>query len=125
MQLTTTYIDIRSTASSTMTRNISYKDTLFEISNLTPICGKPIFKTLHKLRNKNKAKIKSVYSNLEERAHDHLSPVLTDEQYALIYPTPFVYLTQPFPLIIMNGLTAYEHSICRLRRPRECVCSVR
>ena len=40
--------------SSTITSNIYYKDTLFKRSNLTPIRGKPTFKTLHKLWNKIK-----------------------------------------------------------------------
>ena len=73
-----------------MTSNINYKDTLFERANLTPICGKPTFETLHKLWNKIKANTKSIYSNLGGRAHGHLSLVLNDAQYALTSTTPFV-----------------------------------
>ena len=51
MQLTNKYLDIWSTPQFTMTSYINYKDTLFEQANLTPICGKPTFETLHKLRN--------------------------------------------------------------------------
>ena len=61
MQLNTTYLDSWPTPSSTMKRNINYKDTLFERANLTPIYGEPTFKTLHKLRNEIKANAKAVY----------------------------------------------------------------
>ena len=93
-----------------MTSNINCKDTLFERSNLTPICGEPTFETLHKLQNEIKANSKSVYSNLGGRAHVPLVLVLTDAQYALISPTPFVYLTHPGPLVILDGTTAHASS---------------
>ena len=60
MQLTTTYLDIWSTSSSTITRNINYKENIFEKANLTPIRGEPTFETLHKLWNEIKAKDKAV-----------------------------------------------------------------
>ena len=63
-----------------MTNNINYKDTLFEWSNLTPICGEPTFETLHKLRNEIKANAKSVYSNLGGGAHVQIGLVITDAQ---------------------------------------------
>ena len=72
-----------------MTRNINYKDTLFKRTNLTPIGGKPTFKTLHNICNVIKANSKSVYSNLGGGAYGHLGLVLTDAQYALISHTPF------------------------------------
>ena len=93
-----------------MTININYKDTLSETSNLTPIRGKPTFETLHKLQNKIKANTKSVYSNLGGGAHGHLDILLTDVQYALISPTPFVYPSHPGPLIIPDGTTALANS---------------
>ena len=69
--------------------SISYKDTLFEQANLTPICGKPTFETTHMVWNKIKSKADSVYSNLVVGSHGHLCIVLTDAQYALISHTPF------------------------------------
>ena len=57
----TTHLDNWSTPSSAMTSNIKYKDTLFKQANLTPICGKPTSKTLHKLRNEIKSNAKAVY----------------------------------------------------------------
>ena len=47
-----------------MTISVTYKDALFERSNLTPIDGEPTFETLHKLFNDIKANSKAVYSNI-------------------------------------------------------------
>ena len=110
MQLTTTYLDSCSTPSSTMTSNINYKDTLFEQANITLICGKPSFKTLHKLWNEIKSNANSVYSNLVGGAYGHLGLVITDTQYRLVSPTPFVYPTQPGPLIITGGTNTHANS---------------
>ena len=67
-----------------MAISIYYKDTLFEQSNLTPIHGKPILETLHKLQNEIKTNLKSAYSNLRGGSYGHISLVLTDAQYVLI-----------------------------------------
>ena len=93
-----------------MTRNINYKDTLFNQANHTSIRGKPTFETLHKLRNEIKANANSVYSNLGGGSHGHLILVLTDAQYALISPTPFIYPTRPVPLIVPDSTTAPTNS---------------
>ena len=93
-----------------MTSNIYYKDTLFDRAKLTTMRVKPTFGMLHKLWNKKKANARSVYSNLSGRAHGHLGIVITDVQYALISPTPFVYPTHPVPLIIPDGTTAHAKS---------------
>ena len=114
MQLTKKYLDSLSTPSSNMTSSIHYKDTLFKRANLTPIRGKPTFKTLHNLRNKIKANSKSVYSNLRGGAHVHLGLVINDVQYALISPTPFVYPTHPGPLSIPDGTIAHANSNIRI-----------
>ena len=37
-----------------MTSNINNKEIIFERANLTPICGKSTFETLHKLWNEIK-----------------------------------------------------------------------
>ena len=102
-----------------MTSNISYKDTLFERSNLTPIRGEPTFETLHKLRNEIKANAKAVYWNIGEIAHGHLVLVITEIEYALISATPFVYPTHLGPLIIMDSTTAHTKSIMRIMRTKE------
>ena len=110
MILTTIYIDVWSSLSSTMVISINYKSTLFYKSNLTPIHGESTFKTLHNIRNKIKANAKSIYSNIGGEAHGHLGLVLTDAQYVLILSTPFVYLTHPGPIIILYRTTAHMNS---------------
>ena len=40
-------------------------------------------------------------------------------QYALISPTPFVYLTHPDPLIIPDGTTAHANSNMRIVHTKE------
>ena len=119
MQLTTTYIDICSTPSSNMKININYKYTLLNRANLTPIRGKPTFKTLHKLRNKIKANSKAVYSNIGGGAHGHLVLVITAAQYALISPTPFVYSVHQGYIIILNSTTAHVNSNMRIAHTKE------
>ena len=102
-----------------MTRNINYKDILFERSNLTPIRGEPPSKTHHKIRNEIKANTKAVYSNIGGGAHVHLGLLLTEVQYSLIYPTTFVYPTHPGPLIIPDGTTDHAKSNIRIEHTEE------
>ena len=85
-----------------MTSFIDYKDTLFDQANLTPIYGKLTFETLHKLQNKIKDNAKFFYSNIGGGAHGNIGLVLANAQYALILNIPFVYPTQPSPLIIQE-----------------------
>ena len=94
-----------------MTRNLNYKDTLFEQYKLIPIRGRPTFETFHKIQNEIKSKAKSVYSNIGGGAHGYFGLVLEDVQYSLILPTPFVYSTHLGPLIIPDGTTTHAISI--------------
>ena len=89
---------------------INYKDTILKWANLNPIRGKPTFKTLQKLRNKIKENTKSVNSNIVAGAHGHIGLVLTDAQYALISPIPFVYLTHTGPIIVPDVTTSHADS---------------
>ena len=108
-----------------MTRNIYYKYTLFERSNLTPIRGKPTFETLHKIRNEIKENTKTVYSNIGGGAHGHIGLVPTEAKYAIIYPTTFVYLTHLGPLIIPDVPIAHANSNMRITHTKEVRLSVR
>ena len=119
MQLTTSYLDSWSTLSYTTMRKINYKDTPFKWSNLTTIRVELTFETLHNLWNKIKENTKSVYSNLGGGAHVHLGLLLTDAQYALIYPTTFVYPTFPGPLIIPYGTTSHVNSNMPIAHTKE------
>ena len=93
-----------------MTRSINYKDNPFERANLTPMCGKPTSKTLHKLQNSIKENANSIYPNLGGGAHGHIGLMITDAQYALILPTPLICLMQQGPLIIPEGTTYHTNS---------------
>ena len=55
MKLNTIYPESLSLLPPTMSSSINYKDTLFELINLTPIRGEATFKTLLNLRNEIKA----------------------------------------------------------------------
>ena len=102
-----------------MTISINYKNTLFNLSKLNPIRGKPTFENIHKLQNKIKANTKSVYSNLGGGAHVHLVLVLTDAQYAIISNMPFIYLTNSSPIIIPDGTTTHTNSNMRITHTKE------
>ena len=90
MKLTATYLDSWSFPSFTMAIYISYKETLFEQAKITPIRGEPNLKTLHKLQNEIKAKVKDVYSNIGGGAHVHIGLVFANVQCALISNMPFI-----------------------------------
>ena len=96
--------------SSTMASSVDYKCNLFKQVNLTHIHGEPTFETINKLQNEIKRNSESVDSNLGGGAHGNLVLVLTDVQYALIFPTFFVYPTHPGPLIIQEVITAHTNS---------------
>ena len=72
------------------------------------------FKTLHKLQNEINANAKYIYSNPGGGSHGHLRLVLTDVQYVLISPTPFIYLTHPVLIVIPDGTNAHAHSNMRI-----------
>ena len=97
-----------------MMTSINYNDTLFKRDNLTPNLGEPTFKTLYKLLNEIEANAKSVYSNFVGGAHGNLGLVLTDAQYALISPIPFVYLTHTGPIIVPDVTTSHANSNMRI-----------
>ena len=81
-----------------MATTINYFATKFERSYLTPIRGENTFKTIHKLLNKVKSNMRSVYSNLRVGNQGHLGIALSNTQYALISQTLFVILNHPVPL---------------------------
>ena len=81
----------------------NYRENLFRHQYLTRIHGEPTFSTLKILARELKANARSVYSNLGGAANGHLGLILSDAQYALISPIPFVRVTYPDPLTIVAG----------------------
>ena len=55
-----------------------------------------------------------MYSNIGGGSHGRIGLVLADAQYALISNTPFIYLTHPGLLIILDGTTAHMNSNTRI-----------
>ena len=96
-----------------MTSTVNYRDTHFERANLTPIYGKPMHDTLHKLWNKTKANVRSVYSHLGGGTHGHLGLVLTAAQYAVISTNVFTRPFHPVPLAIQLAATAVQRITLR------------
>ena len=88
-----------------MASTVNYRDTHFERSNLTPIRGEPTYETVHKLWNKVKANVRSMYSNIGGGTHGHLGLVLMAAQYADISTTVFIRPSHPGPLAIPSVAT--------------------
>ena len=99
--------------SSTMTSTVNYRDTHFELANLTPIRGEPTFEMFHKLWNEIKVNARSVYSHLGIGTHGHLGLVLTAEQYADLSNTVFTRPSHPGLLVIPPAATAVHNSTIR------------
>ena len=93
-----------------MASTVNYRDTHFERAQLTPICGKPTYDTVHKLWNEVKANARSVYSNLGGGTHGHLGLVLMTAQYAAISTIAFTRPDHPGPLAIPSAATVIHRS---------------
>ena len=73
----------------------NYRETLFEYPDLSSMHGEPTYETLRVLTNQLKANARSVHTTLGGGQHGHLGLVLTQAQYAILSPTP--YIRQPRP----------------------------
>ena len=80
---------------------INYCETYFELPELMKLQGKPSPESLYKLCNELKANVQSVYSNLSDGGHGHLTlVVLSDAQYTFLTDQPFVRPVRPGSLAI-------------------------
>ena len=59
------------------TTNINYINTLFEYPVLTPIQGQPTYAAMNVIKNKTKANLTSVPTELGGGANEHLGLMLT------------------------------------------------
>ena len=74
----------------TSSSSVNYKDSYFEHLVRTVIRGEPTYETLHHLKNKLKANVSSVPTNLGGGNHGYLGMILTPAEYFRIAPTdPF------------------------------------
>ena len=62
---------------------IDYRNTAFEIANLTKIHGEPTFESIRKLQREININAQCVHSELGGGAHGHLGLVLTPQENAL------------------------------------------
>ena len=87
---------------------VNYKESFFEHTELTPIIGRPNYKSLHRLHQEIKTNAMTVHSNLGGGAFGYLGLVMTPSEYAFISPVPFVKPIYPGPLTIPPGLSVYK-----------------
>jgi tetrahydrodipicolinate N-succinyltransferase len=92
---------------------IDYRQTFFEFPELTKLHGEPTSENLFTLRNELKANAQTVYSNLSDGVHGHIALVISDAQYALLTPVPFVRPVFPGQLIIPPGTTGPMATVMR------------
>jgi len=93
---------------------INYRDTFFEFPDLTKIHGEPDSEFLYKIRNELQAKnAKSVYSNLSDGAHGHLTLVMTATQYGLVSNMQIVRPAHPGTLLMPATTTGPQAQVLR------------
>ena len=92
---------------------IDYVKIYFEHSKRTKIHGKPAFEPLKLLRNKIKANLTSISSDLGGGAYGHLGMALSDIECDLIVPGT-LYICPDHPGATQN-VGATQHETLRLR----------
>ena len=102
-----------------MTRsgNIDYATLYFKYKSPNPINGEPTYKSLKRLKTELRANASSVETDLGEGDHGYLGLVLSDEEYALITPTPTQFRAPNFPgtlvidpaFIAIQAVQAHEY----------------
>ena len=92
---------------------IDYRNTAFEIANLTKIHGEPTFESIRKLHREIIINAQCVHSDLGGGAHGHLGLVLTPQEYALHSNAAYRCPTHPGPLVIPAGTTQHMSGTMR------------
>ena len=80
MNITKTYLDSQSSPPSTISSSINHRETIFQLSNPTPVRGEPTPKNLHRIQNYTKVNEKSVHYNIGGGSNVHIGLVLTYDQ---------------------------------------------
>ena len=96
----------------TTTANIDYINSVFEFPTLTKIIGKPTYESLTTIKNQLKANAGKVQCELGGGAHGHLGLILSDAEYALVSPTPYIRPIHPGPNVPV-GVTQVENTNLR------------
>ena len=74
----------------TTTATVDYKNSVFEYPTLTKITTRPTYSSLKQIKDELKANAGKVQCELGGGANGHLGLVLSDPEYALVSPTPYV-----------------------------------
>ena len=98
---------------------IDYRNTAFEIANLTKIHGEPTFESIRTLQREININAQCVHSELGGGAHGHLGLVLTPQEYALHSNAAYHRPAHPGPLVIPAGTTQHmANMMCDQHRER-------
>ena len=92
---------------------IDYRNSAFEIANLTRIHGKPTFESIRTLQREIIINAQCVLSDLGGRAHGHLGLVLSPQDYALHSDAAYRKPNHPGAIVIPPGTTNHLANIYR------------
>ena len=97
----------------TASNGINYRETHFELKDLTPIRGEPTAETLLNLTNELKANARSVNSHLGGGNHGHLGLILSPADYAHLSNVAFQRPIHPGILTIPPNTTQHMSNTLR------------
>ena len=92
---------------------IDYRNSCFEIANLSRIHGEPTFEAIRTLQKEILINAQCVHSDLGGGAHGHLGLVVAPRAYALHSNAPYRKPEHPGPLIIAAGTTLHMSNTLR------------
>ena len=90
---------------------INFRNSAFEITNLTRIDGEPDFKSIRTLQQKLIINTQCVHSDLGGGAYGHLGLVISPEKYALHSDAAYRRPTHPGIIVILPGTTNHLANI--------------
>ena len=93
--------------------SIDFRNSAFEIANLTRIHGEPNFESIRTLQREVIINAQCVHSDLGGGAHGHLGLVLSPEEYALHSDAAYRRPTHPGIIVIPPGTTNHLTNIYR------------
>ena len=102
----------------TTTVSVDFKNSIFEYPVLTKINARPTYPSLKTIKNELKANAGKVQCELGGGANGHLGLVLTDAEYALVAPTPYVRPVHPGPVVPV-GATQIQNTNLRAQYNEE------
>ena len=106
--------------------NVDYTATYFKYPVPSPINGKPMNKTLKRLKTELRANRSSVDKDLGEGNHNYLGLILANQKYLLINPTPNQFEAPAWPgALVINPATTAVEAVHKKEGHKELVCVYR